>query len=647
MNSSEKPKGLLRFLTAGSVDDGKSTLIGRLLYEAGGVYEDQLHSVRKASKQGEELDLSLITDGLKAEREQAITIDVAYRYFSTAKRKFIIADTPGHEQYTRNMVTGASTADAVVLLVDACKGLLEQTRRHLYILWLLGIRHVILAVNKMDLVHYDQDRFIEIQCAFADSTAFMPGARTYFIPLSARKGDNVVRSSEAMTWYSGPTLLELLESIPAGNNCGCDHLRFPIQNVIRLSTDFRGYAGQMVAGILRPGQEAVALPSGQRTRVKQVMLYKQLLEEAVAPQSVVVTLEDQIDLGRGDMLVDPERAPIVSNKFFADLIWMSERPLKKNVPYLIKHATQVLCCSVREVFHKIDVSRFEPTETSSLVFNELGRVSIEAHKPMFFDPYAANHTMGSFIMIDPACNDTVAAGLISERSATLIEDARVGDIRPMAGLDFPGLTLWFTGLSGAGKTTLCNSVSTELLARGFKVEILDGDTVRKSLNCDLGFSRQDRDENIRRIGFVAELLSRHGVIVLVAAISPYRAVRAELRKSIPNFMEIYVNAPLAICEQRDPKGLYHRARKREITGFTGIDDPYEPPQAPDVECATDWETVKTSTNKVISMVSEFLAARIGKQRLQSRLDDGPAAQSALGHEKHTSPDFGGLFPNGD
>ncbi len=570
MNSFDKPKGLLRFLTAGSVDDGKSTLIGRLLYEADGVYEDQLHSVRKASKQGAELDFSLITDGLKAEREQAITIDVAYRYFSSAKRKFIIADTPGHEQYTRNMVTGASTADAVVLLVDARKGLLEQTRRHVYILWLLGIRHVILAVNKMDLVHYDQHRFIEIQRAFADGTAFMLGAKTYFIPLSALKGDNVVRSGDAMPWYSGPTLLELLESIPAGNNCSCDHLRFPVQNVIRLSTDFRGYAGQLVAGMLKSGQEVVALPSGLRTYVKQVMLHKQFLEEAVAPQSVVVTLEDQIDLGRGDMLVHPEGMPIVSNKFCADLIWMSERPLKKSVPYLIKHAAQVLCCTVREVFHKIDVSRFAPTEANSLVFNELGRVSIEAHKPMFFDSYPANHTMGSFIMIDPACNDTVAAGLISEHSASLIENLQAGSSYRMAGLNSPGLIVWFTGLSGAGKTTLCSSVSTELLARGFKVEVLDGDSVRKNLNSDLGFSQQDRDENIRRIGFVAELLSRHGVIVLVAAISPYRAVREELRRAIPNFMEVYVNAPLAICEQRDPKGLYREHTKRRSQGLPAL-----------------------------------------------------------------------------
>lgn len=629
------------------MDDGKSTLIGCLLYEADGVYEDQLHSVRKASKQGAELDFSLITDGLRAEREQAITIDVAYRYFSSAKRKFIIADTPGHEQYTRNMVTGASTADAVVLLVDARKGLLEQTRRHVYILWLLGIRHVVLAVNKMDLVHYDQRRFIEIQRAFADGTAFMLGAKTYFIPLSALGGDNVVRSSDAMPWYSGPTLLELLESIPAGNDCSCDHFRFPIQSVIRVSTGFRGYAGQMAAGILKPGQEAVALPSGLHTRVKQVMLYKQVLKEAVAPQSVVVTLEDQIDLGRGDMLVHPERVPIVSNKFFADLIWMSERPLKKDAPYLIKHTSQVLCCSVREVLHKIDVSRFEPIESSSLVLNELGRVTIEAHKPMFFDSYSANHTMGSFIMIDPACNDTVAAGLISEHSASLIENLQAGSSYRIAGLNSPGLIVWFTGLSGAGKTTLCSSVSTELLARGFKVEVLDGDSVRKNLNSDLGFSQQDRDENVRRIGFVAELLARHGVIVLVAAISPYRAVREELRRAIPNFMEVYVNAPLAICEQRDPKGLYRRARKKEIIGFTGVDDPYEAPLAPNVECTTDRETVRSSTNKVISTVLEFLAARAGKQGLQAQLCGAPSAQLVSGHQKHTAPNVRDVFSNGD
>jgi bifunctional enzyme CysN/CysC len=605
LNSPSETKGLLRFLTAGSVDDGKSTLIGRLLYESEGVYEDQLESVEKASaRKGGKLDLSLITDGLQAEREQAITIDVAYRYFSTAKRKFIIADTPGHEQYTRNMVCGASTADLAVLLVDARKGVLEQTRRHLYLLWLLGIRLVVLAVNKMDLVAYDQHCFADIQESFAVLTAPLKGMTTFSIPLSALTGDNVVQRSPKLSWYTGPALLELLETVPVGQDRESEGLRFPVQSVFRPGSDFRGYAGQIVAGSVKPGQPVVALPSGLTTSIDQVVLHKQLLDEASAPQSIVLTLKDHIDLSRGDMLVDPENMPNVSNRFMAELIWMSASPLQRNVPYLIKHATQVLCCNIREIVYRVDVQSFARAEAASLSANEIGIVEIEAHKPMFFDFYSANRAMGSFILVDPTTNDTVAAGIMSERAAAAQGSIEHASPARLSAREPDGLAVWFTGLSGAGKTTICNVVSTELMAQGFRVEVLDGDIIRNRLNSDLGFSQRDRDENVRRLGFLAELLVRHGVIVLVAAISPYRATREELRKNIPGFLEVYVNAPLAVCEQRDPKGLYRRARNGEISGFTGIDHPYEAPITPDVECRTQEETTTRSANKVIEAIEE-------------------------------------------
>jgi bifunctional enzyme CysN/CysC len=374
--------------------------------------------------------------------------------------------------------------------------------------------------------------------------------------------------------------------------------------VFRPISDFRGYAGQIVAGSVRPGQPVVALPSGRTTSIEQVILYKQVLEEATAPQSVVVTLKDHIDLSRGDMLVDPEKRPTVSNRFMAELIWMSSSPMQRNVPYLIKHAGQVLCCNILEVLYRVNVQNFARAEASSLYANEIGIVEMEAHKPMFFDFYSANRTMGSFILVDPTTNDTVAAGIISERAAAAQGLNGYAPLVRSSPGQAAGLAVWFTGLSGAGKTTICNVVSTELMAQGFRVEVLDGDVVRNRLNSDLGFSQKDRDENVRRLGFLAELLVRHGVIVLIAAISPYRATREELRKNIPNFLEVYVNAPLAVCEQRDPKGLYRRARNGEISGFTGIDHPYEPPATPDVECRTQEETTTRSANKVIEAIQE-------------------------------------------
>jgi bifunctional enzyme CysN/CysC len=603
--------GLLRFLTAGSVDDGKSTLIGRLLCEAHGVYEDQLESVRKASMRRETgLDLALITDGLRAEREQAITIDVAYRYFSSSRRKFIIADTPGHEQYTRNMITGASTADAAVILVDARKGLLKQTRRHAYISWRLGIRQIIVAINKMDSVDFDQHVFESICEAFRQFAALMHGIEQYFIPVSALDGDNVVFRSQRMPWYRGLPLLELLETLPVAEDRNLGNFRFPVQRVLRPDRDFRGYAGQIIAGTVSPGQKVLALPSGRTTTVRQVLLYKDPLDVALAPQSVVLTLEDNIDLGRGDMLASPDHLPMVANSLVADLIWMSETPLRLDVPYLIKHTSQTLCCSFTTVFHKVDIHTLEDVKCDTLNVNEIGMVEIQAHKELYFDAYGSNRPMGSFIVIDPQSDNTVGAGMIigplTVRSG---HDRQINLPFSQTGQRTRGLTVWFTGLSGAGKTTIANALCTELLARGFRVEMLDGDIIRRHLCSDLGFGKEDRDENIRRIGFVAELLTRNGAIVLVSAISPYRNAREEVRGRISDFLEVYVNAPLNVCEQRDVKGLYRKARDGEITGFTGIDDPYEAPLAPEIECKTDRESATACRDKVLGAVLDFFSQR--------------------------------------
>ena len=602
-------RDLLRFLTAGSVDDGKSTLIGRLLYDSDGIYDDQLSSVRKASvAKNVELDLSLLTDGLRAEREQGITIDVAYRYFSTPRRKFIIADAPGHEQYTRNMATGASTAELAVILVDARKGVLRQTRRHTLIAWLMGIRQMIVAINKMDLVDFDKQAFCSIRDQFAEFAKSMQGVEFHFVPLSALQGDNVIKSSDRMPWYGGKSLLHLLETLPAApvrNGA----LRFPVQSVVRPNQDFRGYAGQVGSGVARPGQEVVALPSRQRTKIKEIFLHTKTLKEAGPNQSVVLTTTDHIDLGRGDMLVAADVAPTESTKITAYLIWLSHVPLRQDIRYLVKHTTKVLCGKVSRLNHKIEINTFTKLDADSLQFNEIGEVQIDLHNPIFCDPYEDNRSTGNFIVIDPANNDTVAAGMIVEASAEQSAEAADGDYAGSSVTRQQGLTVWFTGLSGAGKTTICRAVATELVARGLQVEVIDGDVIRNYLCKDLGFSKHDRDENIRRIAFVSQLLTRNGAIVLVSAISPYRAARDAARHSIGEFMEVYVNTPLSVCEVRDPKDLYKKARAGKITGFTGIDDPYEPPLAPEIVCDTDRESTRESSSKVVATVLRYLARK--------------------------------------
>ncbi len=605
MGGSAAEPSLLRFFTAGSVDDGKSTLIGRLLYECQGVYEDQLDAVQKATPAGSgDLELAYITDGLRAEREQGITIDVAYRHFATPRRRFIIADTPGHEQYTRNTVTGASTADLAVVMLDARKGVLPQTRRHAFIAYLLGIRDFVVVVNKMDLVGYSRDVYDAICFAFREFTGTWDLESLVFIPVSALNGHNVVRPGGTMPWHQGPVLLEHLENITVAPARNLDHVRMPVQYVIR-RPDFRGYAGQLVSGILRPGDPALVLPSRRQTRVSALCSYDGNQAEAFPTMSITVCLEDEVDVSRGDMLVDPTQVPAVDTRFGATLVWMSDKPLRIDQPYLIKLATQQVCASVTRLHHIVDIGTMAPLGGNSLRLNEIGEVSMESQRALVFDCYRQNRATGAFILIDFLSNETVAAGMISGSAANSAA-VTAPAMRDEADVERDGAVVWFTGLSGAGKTTISRSLCDELIARGHRVELLDGDIVRKHLSKGLGFSRDDREENIRRIGFVARLLSRNGVIAVVSAISPYRLTRDEVRREIPKFLEVYVNAPLDVCEQRDPKGLYKQARTGQLLHFTGVDDPYEPPLAPEIECHTDRETVEECVARVLELIENRL-----------------------------------------
>ncbi|QOY84986.1 adenylyl-sulfate kinase [Paludibaculum fermentans] len=591
---------LLRFTAIGSVDDGKSTLIGRLLHDQSAVYDDQLDSIRRVSREG--LDLALITDGLRAEREQGITIDVAYRYFSTPRRRFIIADTPGHEQYTRNMVTGSSTADVAVVLIDARLGVLPQTLRHTYLSWLLGIRRICVAVNKMDAVGFNQSIFESIRAALLQKTSGLPALELAFLPVSALQGDNVVHRGASMPWFDGPTLLEYLETVqpPPAHHSG---LRLPVQAVLRGANSDRFYAGQLSGGSVQPGDQVLLLPSGKFQRVASVRLRDEALSSAATPMSISVSLDGHVDLSRGDMIVDPLHPPASTRHLKAILFWMSSDPLSSSKAYLLKHTTQTVCAEITSVDAALDVAtlRFEPS--SALGLNDIARVTLETQRPIYCDPYTANRATGSFILVDPVSNGTIAAGIIesAEQPAGPSTLSRPGD--------HAGGVLWLTGLSSSGKSTLAVVIHQRLKDLGYRVEMLDGDIVRKHLSKGLGFSKEDRDENIRRIGFVAELLARNGVVAIVSAISPYRAIRGEVRARIANFIEIYVNAPLAICEQRDVKGLYRRARTGELKGMTGIDDPYEPPVEPEVECRTDLNAVEACVGQVLRYAVDRLDGR--------------------------------------
>jgi bifunctional enzyme CysN/CysC len=589
---------LLRVSTAGSVDDGKSTLIGRLLYDTRSVPEDQLEAVERTSRQRGEayLNLALITDGLRAEREQNITIDVAYRYFATPRRRFIVADTPGHLQYTRNMVTGASTADLAVVLVDARRGVLTQSRRHGFIASLLRIPHVVVAVNKMDLVDFSQEVFEGIVREYQDFAQKLDVQDLSFVPVSALLGDNVVAKSTNMPWYGGGTLLHLLESAHTGANRNLVDFRLPVQYVIRPHQDYRGFAGRIVSGTLRPGEEVLVLPGSVPTRVRSIDTPDGPLPEAVAGDSVVVTLEDEVDVARGDMLVRQRNLPTVADRLDAVVCWMDERPLDRSTPYLLMHTTREVQAFVSELVYRIDVDTLHREPAATLGLNDIGRVEITTARPVFVDPYAQNRTTGSFVLVDPHTHLTVAAGMIRGEPRELRDDARPASPNVVwEGWNVPraerearnghrAAVLWLTGLSGAGKSTIARAVERELFSRGCQTMFLDGDQLRHGLCGDLGFSREDRRENVRRAGEAARLFFEGGSIVLCAFVSPFREDRDAVRALFPEggFLELFVDADLDTLRRRDVKGLYAAALRGDVPHFTGVSSPYEPPPAPDM-----------------------------------------------------------------
>ena len=581
-------KPLLRFITCGSVDDGKSTLIGRLLYDSKRLFDDQLATLSADSKRhgtrGGEIDYALLLDGLAAEREQGITIDVAYRYFDTERRKFIVADCPGHEQYTRNMATGASTADLAVVLVDARKGLLTQTRRHSYIVSLLGIRHVVLAVNKMDLVDYDQAVYDEIVRGYQALAAQLGIGQVTCIPLSALHGDNLSLQSQAMPWYRGPSLLEHLETLDISAQDTRDALRLPVQYVSRPHQNFRGFAGTIAAGITRPGDEVVALPSGRRSRVARLFVGEREVELARAGEAVTLTLADEIDISRGDVIAAAGDPPQVADQFAAHLLWMDDAALLPGRPYWLKIGARTVAATVSEIKHRIDVNTQEHLAAKRLELNEVAYVNLSLDESIAFAPYAENRALGGFILIDRHSNNTVAAGTLDfalRRAGNVHWQHLAVDKAARARIKGQSpRVLWFTGLSGAGKSTIANLVDKRLHALGYHTYLLDGDNVRHGLNRDLGFTDEDRVENIRRVAEVARLMADAGLIVLVSFISPFRAERqmARARFEEGEFLEIFVDVPLQVAEQRDAKGLYRKARAGEIPNFTGIDSPYEVPE---------------------------------------------------------------------
>ena len=590
--AAQEGKSLLRFLTCGSVDDGKSTLIGRLHYDTKLLFEDQLATLsadsRKHGTAGADLDFALLVDGLAAEREQGITIDVAYRFFATDKRKFIVADTPGHEQYTRNMATGASNSDLAVILVDARQGILTQTRRHSYIVKLLGLRHVVLAVNKIDLVDFSQERFDEIVRTYADFAADFGFETLVPIPLSARFGDNVIERSANTPWYTGPSLLEHLETVEVESHALARPFRMPVQWVNRPNLDFRGFSGTIVSGFVRPGDAVVVAGSGATSRVKSIVTKDGDLEEAGAGEAVTLTLTDEVDVSRGDVLAAAADRPEVSDQFAAHLIWMNEEPLLPGRPYLIKMGTRTVGAQVTEIKHKLDVNTFQHLAAKTLQLNEVAVVNLATHEPIAFDPFAQVPETGAFIVIDRMSNLTVGAGMVDFglRRATNVhwQALNVSKDSRAAMKGQKPVVLWFTGLSGAGKSTVANLVEKKLNAEGRHTYMLDGDNVRHGLNRDLGFTEADRVENIRRVAEVARLFVDAGLITLVSFISPFRAERQMARELMGagEFVEIFVDTPLAVAESRDVKGLYKKARAGQIKNFTGIDSPYEPPESPEI-----------------------------------------------------------------
>jgi bifunctional enzyme CysN/CysC len=589
-------RGLLRFLTCGSVDDGKSTLIGRLLFNAELVLADQLEALERESRRfgttGGDIDFSLLLDGLEDERQQRITIDVAYRFFATARRAFIVADTPGHEQYTRNMVTGASTADLAVLLVDARKGLLTQTRRHSLVCSLLGIRHVVLAINKLDLVGYNRAVFERITEDYAEFAAGLGFASLMMVPISAREGDNVTGRSAHMPWYEGPSLLDYLETIDVTEAAGEQPFRFPVQWVNRPDLDFRGFAGTVVAGTVAPGDPLVVMGSGRQSRVKEVVTFDGRLERAATGDAITLTLEDEIDIARGDLLVSPQARAEFADQFAAHVVWMKEEGLIPGRSYWLKLGPRSVAATVTALKHRIDVDSGSHLAARTLEMNEIGFCNIATAVPVAFDAYTTNRDTGGFILIDRFTQETAAAGMIAFalRRASNIHWAD-STVTPRQRAEIKGqqaTVLWFTGLSGAGKSTIANRVEQKLAGLGCHTMLLDGDNVRHGLNRDLGFTDTDRVENIRRVAEAARLMGEAGLVVICAFISPFRADRQMAREiAAPHpFIEVFVDTPIEECMRRDPKGLYAKARSGAIPNFTGIDSPYEPPLDPEIRLAT-------------------------------------------------------------
>ncbi|MBP6252594.1 MAG: sulfate adenylyltransferase subunit CysN [Rubrivivax sp.] len=608
-------KSLLRFITCGSVDDGKSTLIGRLLYESKMLFEDQLAAVEADSKkwgtQGDDIDFALLVDGLAAEREQGITIDVAYRFFSTERRKFIVADTPGHEQYTRNMVTGASTADLAVILIDARKGVLTQTRRHSYLVSLIGIRHVVLAINKLDLVDYSQEVYERIDADYRAFARDIGLTDIVTIPISGLKGDNIVQASTRTPWYAGPTLMEFLQT------CELDEtrlqrgpLRLPVQWVNRPDLDFRGYCGLIASGQLRPGDRVRVLPSGRESHVERIVALGGDLPVAVAGQSVTITLADEIDISRGDVIAAANAPPEVADQFECTLVWMSDEPMLPGRPYWLKIGARLVSATVSELKYRVDVNTLDHLAAKSLELNGIAVCNLSLGAPVAFDPYADNRDTGGFILIDRLSNGTVGAGMLhfALRRAHNIH-LQALDVDKSARAELLGqkpAVLWFTGLSGAGKSAIANLAMKKLHAAGRATYLLDGDNVRHGLNRDLGFTDADRVENIRRVAEVAKLMVDAGLIVLTAFISPFRAERQMARALVEEgeFIEVFVDTPLAVAEQRDVKGLYAKARRGELPHFTGIDSPYEAPEAAELRLDTTAQTVEQAADRVIALLRE-------------------------------------------
>ena len=612
---SHETKSLLRFITCGSVDDGKSTLIGRLLYESKMLFEDQLDALEADSKKvgtrGGEIDYALLLDGLAAEREQGITIDVAYRFFSTDRRKFIVADTPGHEQYTRNMVTGASTADLAIILIDARKGMLVQTRRHSYLVSLIGIRHVVVAVNKMDLVDYSQEVFNKIEREYREFAEKIGLGDITVIPISGVKGDNIVERSQNTPWYTGPVLMQHLESVEIDEErLQTQPFRMPVQWVNRPNLDFRGFAGTIAGGVIKPGQRIRVQPSGRESTVKRIVTADGDLDQAVANQSVTITLADEVDISRGDVISTTESPTLVGAQFEATVVWMSDQAMLRGRNYLMKVGAKTVTATVAPLKYKVNVNTLEHMAGTKLELNEIGVVDLELDRPIAFDPYQNNRDTGGFILIDRITNATVGAGML--RFALRRSDNvhwQAVDVNKQAHGSIKGhkpCVLWFTGYSGAGKSTIANLVEKKLFTENRHTYLLDGDNVRHGLNKDLGFTEADRVENIRRVAEVAKLMVDAGLIVITAFISPFRSERRSARALLDagEFVEVFIDTPIALAEERDPKGLYKKARSGQLKNFTGIDSPYEAPESPEIHIDTTRISPEAAAERIVAALRE-------------------------------------------